>query len=102
MVWCPFPDREAAREAAEILLQEKLIACANIVGDIESLFEWQGAVQTSHECGLIFKTSGDCLAALVDRLGALHPYETPAILGWHCDEAHRATLTWLQEVVPGK
>lgn len=38
MIWCPFPDRDHARSVAKTLLEENLIACANILGPMESLY----------------------------------------------------------------
>jgi len=42
LVWRPFPDRDVARSSAATLLEENLIGCANILGDIESMFVWDG------------------------------------------------------------
>lgn len=95
LVWCPYPDAEAARAAADALLDEGLIACANILGSIESRFVWDGARASGSEVGVLFKTTAGALEAVVERLGELHPYETPAIMGWQVDEAHPATLAWL-------
>lgn len=95
LVWCPFPDVVTAREVAGQLLEEKLIACANILPAIESVFTWDGAVSTASECAVLFKTSADRLNRVVEQLGELHPYDTPAIIGWRCDAAHPKTLRWL-------
>lgn len=95
LVWCPFPDADSARSAAATLLDERLIACANILGAVESHFVWDGARASGSEVAVLFKTTGDGLAPLVARLGDLHPYDTPAIIGWHCDAAHPASLAWL-------
>jgi periplasmic divalent cation tolerance protein len=95
LVWCPFPDRESARRVIEQLLDERLIACANIIGEVESHFLWQGARDAAQESGVLFKTTATRLEALIERLGQLHPYETPAILGWRADAAPAATLEWL-------
>ena len=95
LVWCPFPDNDSARAVAGQLLDEQLIACANILGAIESHFVWEGARATGTETAVLFKTTSECLAALVARLGELHPYDTPAIIGWRCDAAHPATMAWL-------
>lgn len=100
LVWCPFPDAESARVAAAALLDERLIACANIMGDVESHFVWEGARATGSEVGVLFKTTGERLDEVVDRLGALHPYDTPAILGWHAEAAHPATYAWLAGSIP--
>jgi periplasmic divalent cation tolerance protein len=103
LVWCPFPDRDTARTAADTLLDEGLIACANNLGTIESHFVWQGARASSTEVAILCKTTGDCLPLVVERLGALHPYDTPAIIGWHCDAAHPASMAWLTALcrIPG-
>lgn len=95
LVWCPFPDAESARAAADALLDDRLIACANILCAVESRFVWEGARATGSEVGVLFKTTAARLADLVERLGEFHPYETPAILGWQVDAAHPATLGWL-------
>jgi periplasmic divalent cation tolerance protein len=95
LVWCPFPDTDSARAAATTLLDERLIACANIFGAIESHFVWDGARASGSEIAVLFKTTGDGLTLLVERLGSLHPYDTPAIMGWRCDAAHPASLAWL-------
>lgn len=95
LVWCPFPDRGSARRVAGQLLDERLIACANILGDIESHFVWQGALASGTETSVLFKTTADRLPAAITRLGLLHPYDTPAIIGWRCDAAHPASMAWL-------
>jgi len=99
LVWCPCPDRETARSLASSLLEEKLIACGNILTGVESVFEWQGEVSRSEEVAVLLKTTSAKLDMAVVRLGELHPYETPAIIGWECGTAHPATLGWLGETL---
>ena len=100
LVWCPFPDTDSARAAADALLDDALIACANILGAIESRFVWEGARATGSEVGVLFKTTAERLEDVVERLGELHPYDTPAIIGWHADAVHPATFAWLAGSVP--
>lgn len=95
LVWCPFPDSDNARAVAGQLLDERLIACANILGAIESHFVWEGSRSSGTETAVLFKTTADQLSAVVARLGVLHPYDTPAITGWQCDATHPATMAWL-------
>lgn len=95
LIWCPFPDRETARAIAGQLLDERVVACANILGEIESLFVWQGQRDSAAETAVLFKTSAARLDQAVERLGKLHPYDTPAILGWRADAALPATVAWL-------
>lgn len=95
LVWCPFPDKGSARAISDRLIEEKLVACANIFGQIEAIFAWNGDRGESAEVPVLFKANMDALERLIDRLGELHPYDTPAILGWQCDAGHPSTLAWL-------
>ena len=100
LIWCLFPDADSARIGAGQLLADGLIACANILPGVESLFIWQGKADSAVEVGMLCKTTADRLDAAIARLGALHPYETPAIIGWQADAAHPLTLQWLTGSMP--
>ncbi|OGS55173.1 MAG: divalent cation transporter [Erythrobacter sp. RIFCSPHIGHO2_12_FULL_63_10] len=95
LIYCPFPDRDAARDVAATLIEERLIACANILGPIESLYVWEGVRGEAEEIAVLFKTDASALDNAIARLGVLHPYDTPAIIGWRCDATHPATAHWL-------
>jgi len=95
LVWCPCPDEAAALAAARTLVEEKLSGCGNVIPGVTSVFEWEGRIDTAREVGLLLKTRADLLEAAVARLGEIHPYETPAVLGWVCDTGAPATLGWL-------
>jgi periplasmic divalent cation tolerance protein len=95
LVWCPFPDEGSAATAAATLLDEKLIACANILGPVRALYEWKGTRGDARETGALFKTDAALLDTTVARIAELHPYQTPAVLGWRCDSAAPATAEWL-------
>jgi periplasmic divalent cation tolerance protein len=101
LIWCPCPDAEAAQRLAEILLGEKLIACANIIPEITSVFEWNGKANAEAETAMLLKTSATLLEKATARLGECHPYDTPAVIGWVCDTAHPETLNWLGGVLDG-
>ena len=99
LAWCPFPDEHSAAAAATALLDEGLIACANILPAMRSLYVWRGARESASETGVLFKTDSALLDKLVARIPELHPYDEPAILGWGCDAAAPATARWLGELV---
>jgi periplasmic divalent cation tolerance protein len=44
---------------------------------------------------MLCKTTSECLPMVIKRLGELHPYDTPAIVGWRCDAVHPASMAWL-------
>lgn len=95
LVWCPFPDRASAEDAAGRLLDEGLIACANILPGMISHFVWDGKRETAQEVGMLLKTNARRLERTVARLADLHPYDEPAVVGWRCDAAPPGTLAWL-------
>ena len=99
LIWCPFADSDSAADAAERLLDEGLIACANILAPMRSLYCWRGERGEGAEIGVLFKTDAALLERATERLAAIHPYDTPAILGWKVDAASPATAAWLGELV---
>jgi len=94
LIWCPFPDAPTAAATAKLLLDERLIVCANILPAMLSLFEWDGTREEASEAGALFKTDAALLGRAVARLGELHPYDEPAVLGWRCDASTPGTAEW--------
>lgn len=96
------PDAGTARELARTLVDERLIACGNIVPAVTSVYRWQGMVQEEAEALLILKTSRARLDALRARVVELHPYDVPEVLALGIDGGHQAYLDWLGDcLVPG-
>ena len=96
-VFTTWPDVETARTAARTLVEEKLAACGNIVPGVESVYRWEGKVETSAEVLVIFKTTAGSYAALEARVRALHPYEVPEVLGVRVTDGLPAYLRWVEE-----
>ena len=99
LLWCPFPDEASAEAAARQLLDERLIACANILPPMRSLYTWQGERGEAAEVGVLFKTDASALDRATARLAEIHPNDTPAVLGWRTDAAAKPTAEWLREAV---
>ncbi|MCK9543112.1 MAG: divalent-cation tolerance protein CutA [Novosphingobium sp.] len=100
LIWCPFPDEDSAARTAHTLLDERLIACANMLPTMRSIFQWRGERGEAQETGAILKTDAALLDRAMARLADLHPYEQPAIVGWRCDRASAATRAWLEALAP--
>ena len=99
LIWSPFADEASAEAVARQLLDEGLIACANILPAVRSLYIWGGERGEAVEVGALFKTDASLLDRATARLGEIHPYETPAVLGWRTDTAAPETRAWLRQLV---
>ena len=92
-----WPDAEAAREAGRTLVEEKLAACANIVPGVESIYRWEGKVETSAEVLMILKTTIARYQMLETRIRALHSYELPEIVSLRVTDGLPAYLRWVEQ-----
>lgn len=95
LIWCPFPDETAARAAISLLLDARMIACANIIPHIRSLFVWEGTREESEECGALIKTTAERMDEAMACLRTRHPYASPAITAWRVS-ATAETIAWLR------
>jgi periplasmic divalent cation tolerance protein len=94
------PTIDDARRIATALVERRLAACVQIVGPIESVYRWQGKIETAQEFQCWIKTRGDLYSEVVRLLKELHPYEVPEILTVIV-EASKPYLDWLsQETQP--
>lgn len=93
------PDARTARRIAKKVVEERLAACVNIVGPVKSVFRWKGSVERVPEHLLIMKTTADCTPALGERIGELHPYETPEFVSLSVGGGLRSYLEWIMDSV---
>ena len=91
------PDEETGRRLATALVQERLAACANLLGGVTSIYRWQGEVEHASEVLLVLKTRADRADALRERVVALHPYEVPEVVFLEVSEGHVPYLDWVRE-----
>jgi periplasmic divalent cation tolerance protein len=90
----------SADEAAALgrtLVEERLVACANVVGPIRSIYRWQGAVEDATEHLLLLKARADDVDALAARVRALHSYDVPEVIALPIVAGSTAYLAWLAE-----
>jgi periplasmic divalent cation tolerance protein len=93
------PDREAAHRLGRRLVEERLAACAQVVGPVSSVYRWQGEVESAGEWYCHLKTTASRVEDLITRIRELHPYETPEIVALPVAEGDEAYLRWIADSV---
>lgn len=94
-----WPSVDTARAAAEALVAERLAACAQVQGPLDSTYRWQGAVEQATEWSCILKTTLARFPALEQRIRQLHPYEVPEIVATPMVTGSAAYLDWVEASV---
>lgn len=89
-------DQDEAARMARILVEEGLAACATILPGAQSIYRWEGKIESAAEVLLLIKTRVPQLEALEARLHALHSYLTPEFLVLPIDAGSARYLEWLQ------
>ena len=88
------PD-DAAR-LGRTLVEERLVACATFVPAVQSIYRWQGQIESSQETLLLLKTATQQLPALETRLHDLHTYQTPEFVVLTIESGSHLYLAWLE------
>lgn len=89
------PDEEIANAIALAVVEEKLAACVNILPRVQSIYRWQGSVESAAEIPLLIKATTRNYPALEARIKALHPYEVPEIIALPIARGLPAYLNWV-------
>ncbi|KGN31642.1 cytochrome C biogenesis protein CcdA [Knoellia sinensis KCTC 19936] len=88
------PAADAPR-IARLLVEERLAACTQVLPGMTSTFRWDGEVTTADEDLVLAKTHRSRFDAILERVGEVHPYETPEIIAVPIVEASAAYAAWL-------
>lgn len=93
------PNREEAISLAHELLNNKLIACANIVDRVTSLYRWRGEIEQNNEVILIAKTLPSYAEKVTKFILERHSYECPAIVTVPITGGSQEYIDWVSEQV---
>ncbi len=92
-------NKEEAKKISQVLLKEKLIACANIINPVTSFFHWSGKIDRCEECLVVMKSRMDLFSELAQRVKGLHSYEVPEVLAFPIVAGSEAYLNWMSGVL---
>ncbi len=93
LVTCP---ASAAESFAERLVEERLVACANLL-PVTSVYRWEGRVEKEPEALLVLKTGADAVARLEAFVRAEHPYDLPEFVVLTPEHVEQGYLGWVLE-----
>ncbi len=99
VVFVTAKDKQEAEKISRGLLEAKLIACANILEGVHSLYWWQGKIDSSQEALLVLKTKTSLFKKVQAKVKALHSYQTPEIIALPLADGSPDYLRWIDSSI---
>jgi periplasmic divalent cation tolerance protein len=96
LVYITAGSRDAAKTIGRALVEERLVACANVIDGMDSIYWWEGKLTEDREAVLIVKTRAELVAAVTARVKALHSYTVPCVVALPILDGNPAYLDWLK------
>jgi periplasmic divalent cation tolerance protein len=91
------PDRDAAVKLARELVERRLAACVNVLGECTSVYRWKGEIENNREVPVLIKTRAALYEELERAIVGLHPYELPEIIAVPVVRGLAEYLEWVSE-----
>ncbi len=91
------PEKEAER-LSEKLLEERLVACVNIMNGLVSKYWWKGRIETDKESLLLMKTKPSLVERVIEKIRGLHTYDVPEVIVLDIEQGNPDYLKWISEV----
>ena len=101
-VYAVFANADEAERIGRTVVEERLAACINILGPCRSIYRWKGAIEAAQEVPAILKTHSWQVDELIQRIAALHSYDTPCIAALPIEKLLRRYAEWVEESVLGE
>ena len=96
LIYVTCSDQNEAKRLASHLLEQNLIACANIMAPHTAVYEWEGAICDEPETAVIFKTRKELYDKLESEIVKHHSYDVPCILSLDIEKGHQPFLDWIE------
>lgn len=97
LVYFTAANREDVLQISRVLVEEHLAACVNVLGQITSVYRWEGTVQNETEVSALVKTIESRLPAVIERIKELHKYDCPCVISWPIAQGHPEFLKWIAD-----
>ena len=97
VIYSTFANAEEAISVVSNLLENRLIACANLIDQVISVYRWQGGIQREKEVIMVAKTSEARVQEAIKILAELHSYQLPSITAYPIKTGFEPFLQWIQD-----
>lgn len=101
LFYAVFPDHDTAEKISRQLVEESLIACANIFQPHTAIYSWKGKIEVNPEVGAWLKTHASRAQAMQQRFLELHPYDVACCLEISVGDVNLDYANWLHAQLPG-
>lgn len=99
LIYITTSNQEEAKTLSKILLDKKLIACSNILSQMNSFYSWEGKIESSQECILLLKSFQEKYRSIEEVVLANHSYEIPCLITLKLESVNKAYLDWMKSQV---
>ena len=89
------PKKKEANKIAAFLVKKKLVACANIINNVDSIFTWKGKVTKASEILIVGKTMNKNIQKIIKNVKKLHSYEVPCVIFFDIKDGNTDFLKWI-------
>ena len=93
------PNKKEAEKIAKKLLNKKLIACANVISNVNSYFVWKNKIQSSKEIIICGKTTSKNQKKIIKVVKSVHSYSVPCIIFFDIKKGNKDFLKWIEQSV---
>ncbi len=90
---------EEAQQISKLLLEQKKVACVNIIAKVDSVFWWEDGLDSAQENLLIAKTKASLLPEIINLVKKVHSYEVPEIIALPIIGGNQDYLDWIEQSV---
>ena len=96
-VYMTASDKTEALKIGRTLVEERLVACANVIDNMTSVYWWEGTIEDSAEAVLIAKTKKSLVEAVINRVKELHSYSCPCVVALPIQDGNADYLGWIEK-----
>lgn len=90
-------NKEEAERISKELVEKRLAGCVQTIGPIDSVYWWNGEMETAEEWLCLIKSKKSLYDQIEKTVENVHPYEAPEIICTLISEGSENYLEWLDK-----